>query len=77
MKKETIKIELNKKQRLALLDSVISCPYRYECLRELVCELGNYVKKENPNKFSKIMNMAIIKNHVGDYIVKGEDTSDE
>lgn len=77
MKKETIKIELDKKQRLALLDSVISCPYRYECLREIVCELGNLVKKENPNKFSKIMNMAIIKSQTGDYVVKGEDAFDE
>ena len=77
MKEKPIKIGLNKKQRLALLDSVISCPYRYECLREIVCELGDLVKKENPNKFSRIMNMAIIKSQVGDYIVKDEDTSDE
>ena len=77
MKKETIKIELNKKQRLAILKALINSSYRYKCLREIVEQLGACVRKDNPSAFSKIMNTAIIKNHCRDYIVEDEDNSDE
>lgn len=77
MKEKTIKIELNKKQRLALLKALINSSYRYKCLREIVEQLGACVRKDNPSAFSGIMNTAIIKNHCRDYIVEDEDTSDE
>lgn len=77
MKKETIKIELDKKQRLAILKALINSSYRYKCLRGIVEQLGACVRKDNPNAFSGIMNTAIIKNHCRDYIVEDEDTSDE
>ena len=77
MKKETIKIELNKKQRLAILKALINSSYRYKCLREVVEQLGDCVRRENPSAFSGIMNTAIIKNHCRDYIVEDEDNSDE
>ena len=77
MKKETIKIELDKKQRLAILKALINSSYRYKCLREVVEQLGACVRRDNPNEFSKIMNTAIIKNHCRDYIVEDEDNSDE
>ena len=72
-KEETLKIELNKRQRLAMLKSLISCSYRNECLRRIVGQLGEWVKKENPEEFSEIMTLAIIKNGAKDYIVEGED----
>lgn len=77
MKKETIKIELNKKQRLAILKALINSSYRYKCLREIVEQLGDCVRKESPKEFSRIMNTAIIKYHCEDYIVEDEDNSDE
>lgn len=72
MKEETIKIELDKKQRLAMLKSLISCPYRSKCLRRIVGQLGEWVKIENPKEFSEIMTLAIIKNQAKDYTVEGE-----
>lgn len=77
MKKETIKIELDKKQRLAILKALINSSYRYKCLRGIVEQLGACVRKDNPSAFSGIMNTAIIKNHCRDYIVEDEDNSDE
>ena len=77
MKEETIKIELDKKQRLAILKALINSSYRYKCLRGIVEQLGACVRKDNPNAFSGIMNTAIIKNHCRDYIVEDEDNSDE
>ena len=77
MKEKTIKIELNKKQRLALLKALINSSYRYKCLREIVEQLGACVRKDNPSAFAGIMNTAIIKNHCRDYIVEDEDNSDE
>ena len=77
MKKESIKIDLYKKQILDILKSLINSSYRYKCLREIVEQLGACVRKDNPSAFSGIMNTAIIKNHCRDYIVEDEDTSDE